>query len=169
VKDNSPARRCAAYYFKLFDQDPKYASLAASWTAIMDFLLKESQLPEDEFKDFLNWAVNENYSEKPTLSSADFLTKARDPADNLKKHAEWLVRYFKAARKSKKAKQAAKTPDWLMRDKLMVENMMAEQRKGGMTGDELRAEMERTGLPMREVLDQHRAKLAAQAEAEKLK
>ena len=53
------------------------------------------------------------------------------------------------------------TPDWQKRDKIMLDNIIAEQRKDSLTGDELIAEMERTGLTMDEVLDQHRAKLAA--------
>lgn len=101
------AERCAVYLHQtILRGDPFDEHVLAGWPAIMEFLLRETGLPEEEFNNFMVFAFREhiNDEEHDHLNSVLWLNWAKDPAATLKKNAEMLAHRYGAHLELKKIK-----------------------------------------------------------------
>ncbi len=89
----------AQRFWKLLDK-PKDCP---NWDVKMKPLLEESGMSIDEFKAFLDWAVNINEY------SVEYLRKAKDPMASLTKNLPSLLKFYRAAEARKSAAEKNKS------------------------------------------------------------
>lgn len=92
--DQQLAGRLAQRFLTLLDHPKVHSNSAADWSHKFDLLFRESQLTEDEFLDFLDFALKENDY------SVQYLNVAKDPMASLNKNFDSLCLRWRARRKA---------------------------------------------------------------------
>lgn len=95
--DQQLVGRLAQRFFNLLDHPKVHSNSVTDWSHKFDLLFRESQLTENEFLDFLDFALKENDY------SVQYLNLAKDPMACLNKNFDSLSRRWRAWRKGEAA------------------------------------------------------------------